>query len=193
LNDVLDKLSALAGKSAENTTRGYGWRLMELGKHIERSRHTARLLRELCVHPGDGATATLAVLLDVTDCTITHRARYRGEPTLLTVLDLLLVDGSNPRSIMHQIDEMAPHMAVMPMEPKDHSISESQRVLLTLQNELTLADIDRLVNKRTKGGNRGQLERQLKRIEQSVLKLSQLITQTYFAHSRDPNNHRLRR
>jgi uncharacterized alpha-E superfamily protein len=43
-------------------------------------------------------------LLELADSSITYRARYRSQPEWLPVLDLLMRDETNPRSILFQID-----------------------------------------------------------------------------------------
>ena len=43
-------------------------------------------------------------LLELSDSIVTYRARYRAQPEWLPVLDLLLRDESNPRSVLFQIN-----------------------------------------------------------------------------------------
>jgi len=50
------------------------------------------------------ANGNLDWLLELSDSIITYRARYRAQPEWLPVLDLLLLDESNPRSILFQLD-----------------------------------------------------------------------------------------
>jgi uncharacterized circularly permuted ATP-grasp superfamily protein/uncharacterized alpha-E superfamily protein len=187
LEEVLERLAAVSGKTAENMTRGYGWRLLELGKRIERARFGTRLLRELAREPRQDDGGALPRLLAIADSTITHRARYRSAASALTVVDLLLVDGSNPRSIVYQINQMYPHLRVMPLEPRDEQLSESHRILLSIQNELTLANIERLIMRHNKDGRRALLEKLLKRVDQAMAALSSHISRTYFAHTRSPH------
>jgi uncharacterized alpha-E superfamily protein len=40
----------------------------------------------------------------LSDSIVTYRSRYRAQPEWLPVLDLLVLDASNPRSILFQID-----------------------------------------------------------------------------------------
>ncbi|MEM1231164.1 MAG: circularly permuted type 2 ATP-grasp protein, partial [Pseudomonadota bacterium] len=187
LEEVLERLAAVAGKTAENMTRSYGWRLLELGKRIERARLCTRLLRELALDPAQDDSGTLPLLLAIADSTITHRARYHTSASALTVIDLLLVDASNPRSVAYQINQMYPHLRVMPLEPREEQLSESHRILLGIQNELTLANTERLVARHNRDGRRAQLERLLKRVDQAMNALSRHISRTYFAHTRSPH------
>ena len=45
LNTMIQNLSAITGMIQENMTRGYGWRLLDMGRRIERTRYAARLIR----------------------------------------------------------------------------------------------------------------------------------------------------
>jgi uncharacterized alpha-E superfamily protein len=183
LNELIEKLSAVSGQVYENMTRSYGWRLLDMGKRIERTRFSTRTLRFLLARNADEAIGTLNLMLDVCDSTITHQARYRALPTPESVLDLLLLDGSNPRSVIHQINTMQPHLAVMPLEGREGTLSDAARVLLIAQNELILADVSQLASVISKGGTRTRLDRVLRRIEDSADELSRIITRTYFTHT----------
>ncbi|MCZ6618097.1 MAG: circularly permuted type 2 ATP-grasp protein [Gammaproteobacteria bacterium] len=182
LNDLIEKLSAVNGQIHENMTRGHGWRLLDLGRRLERSRFVVQVIGDLCTNEPQQPGA-LNLLLDACDSSITHRARYRANPTLNTVLDLLLVDNSNPRAVIHQVEIMQEHMSVMPMEHEEKGLSESGRILLTAHTDLALADVDKLVDVISKRGRRTHLARLLKRTEQAVDLLSQEITRTYFDHT----------
>ena len=57
------------------------------------------------------ASGNLDWLLELSDSIITYRARYRTQPEWLPVLDLLLLDESNPRSIIFQLDGILKSLA----------------------------------------------------------------------------------
>ncbi len=99
LDNAVITLSAFSGLLSENTTRGFGWRFLEIGRRMERALHTSELLRCGLGSAADDIEPCLQVLLQIADSTITYRRRY---PTTLQtdlVLQLLLVDESNPRSV----------------------------------------------------------------------------------------------
>ena len=182
LDDLVEKLSAVNGQIYENMTRGHGWRLLVSGRRLERSRFVIRIIRELCTREPQEPGA-LALLLDACDSGITHRARYQSNPTLNTVLDLLLVDNSNPRAVIHQVEVLQLHFEAMPNDQSDGGLAESERLLLATQHELILADVDKLVTVVSKAGLRTHLNRLLKRIDQNMITLHQVITRTYFDHT----------
>ena len=79
LDDLVEKLSAVNVRIHENMTRGYGWRMLDSGRRLERGQYMIRVIRELCVREPQAAGA-LALLLDVSDSTLPYRARYQTSP-----------------------------------------------------------------------------------------------------------------
>lgn len=183
LNDLVEAQSAVNGLIHENMTRGYGWRLLDMGRRVERARFSARVMRELLVRADRDHPGVLGLQLELADSLITYRARYRAEPQAPAVLDLVLADESNPRSLAFQLSMMRQHMDVMPLETIDGRPSRAQKLLISMHTEVMLADVDKLATTTSSGGNRTQLNRLLSRCDKGVATLTELITQTYFSHS----------
>jgi uncharacterized alpha-E superfamily protein len=192
LDDLIEKLSAVNGQVHENMTRGYGWRLLDSGRRLERSRFLIRVIRDLCTREPQ-ERGTLSLLLDVCDSGITHRTRYQSAPTVNTVLDLLLVDNSNPRSLIHQVDTLKRHFETMPKGEEEDDLSKADRLLLASQSELVLAEIEKLTSVVSKNGVRTHLNRMLKRLDEHLVLLQDVITRTYFQHTlEDPQSYNRR-
>ena len=100
LDSVIVSLMTLSGFALDGMTRDHGWRFLSLGRRIER-------LQWMCVALGRALSAPedsdLGWLLELADSSLTYRARYMGQPDWLPVLDLLVCDRTNPRSIAFQI------------------------------------------------------------------------------------------
>ncbi|WP_426112920.1 circularly permuted type 2 ATP-grasp protein [Massilia sp. PWRC2] len=99
LDDAAASLMMLSGFALDGMTRDLGWRFMSIGRRLERLQFQSVALQLALAMDGD-----LDWLLELSDSIITYRARYRTQPEWLPVLDLLLRDESNPRSILFQID-----------------------------------------------------------------------------------------
>jgi uncharacterized alpha-E superfamily protein len=109
-------LSAFSGLLMENTTRGAGWRFLEIGRRMERALQMAELLRAGIAEVPPDAEPYLHILLQVADSSITYRTRYLSVLRTDLVLQLLLADESNPRSVafqlaalVHQFDSLGDH------------------------------------------------------------------------------------
>ncbi|MBX3705565.1 MAG: circularly permuted type 2 ATP-grasp protein [Pseudomonadales bacterium] len=183
LNDLTEAQSAVNGLIHENMTRGYGWRFLDLGRRLERARYIIRVMRELLIRVDPLDPGVLGMQLELADSLITYRSRYKTEPQLPAVLDLVLADDTNPRSLVFQLGEMKNHMAVMPLEELDGHLSRKQRILIGMHTEITLADVDKLAGVTSRNGRRTHLNRLLNRCEQGLDTLTDLISQTYFSHS----------
>ncbi len=101
LDDAATSLMMLAGFALDGMTRDLGWRFMSIGRRLERLQFQSIVLQRALAMDQNG---NLEWLLELSDSIITYRARYRAQPEWLPVLDLLLRDETNPRSILFQID-----------------------------------------------------------------------------------------
>lgn len=103
IEQVLLLLAAFGGLSADSMSRGQRWRFLEIGRRIERGLGVVNLLRGLCPPGADAMAVPWEALLAVADASITYRRRYRVTADVGAVLDLLIDDESNPRSLAYQL------------------------------------------------------------------------------------------
>jgi uncharacterized alpha-E superfamily protein len=90
----------LAGFALDGMTRDLGWRFLSIGRRIERLQFICALLQQALAGPAD---ADLNWVLELADSSVTYRSRYMARPEWLPVLDLLVRDAHNPRSIYFQL------------------------------------------------------------------------------------------
>lgn len=156
VNHGLRRIAAFSGLSAENMNRAMGWRFLDLGRRIERALTTAAVVRRFVL---DGAsTEALDVALEVGDSQITYRWRYVMRPAALPVLDLLVLDGANPRSVAFQLKRIVEHLEALPATVVDGRPADLLRVARKIEarvtnsaaEALTLRDIDRVTNRLTR-------------------------------------------
>ncbi|MGC3982331.1 MAG: circularly permuted type 2 ATP-grasp protein [Steroidobacteraceae bacterium] len=102
LDWLLLTLAALSGFSMDDLTQDDGWRLMLLGRRLERLQFLSELLSGKLQSGVPLTQGELEWLLDVNGCTIAYRSRYLTSPRLGLVLDLLLREPANPRSVSYQ-------------------------------------------------------------------------------------------
>jgi uncharacterized alpha-E superfamily protein len=111
---VLLSLAALTGFCEEDMTHDEGWRMMRLGRRLERMQFVANILGRQLRSRHATRAETVEWLLDVCDSTPIYRARYLGVTRLSQMLNLLLYDDGHPmalafhrRSIDRDLDELA--------------------------------------------------------------------------------------
>jgi uncharacterized circularly permuted ATP-grasp superfamily protein/uncharacterized alpha-E superfamily protein len=184
LDDGVRFLNAFSGTEAENMTRNYAWRFLEMGRRVERAAHLIDLTRGLVLGgPAPEEDGSLRLLLELGDSFMTYRSRYLMTPLLAPVLDLLLLDETNPRSLAWQLAELDGHLAELPTDGPHRSLE--QRMVLRLLTELRLADLAALL-RRTPSGARPELGDLLARGAAMLPDLSHVIARTWFAHSETP-------
>ena len=174
---ALKSLAAFSGLSQENMVRGAGWRFLDIGRRIERGIATCRFARHFAeaTAPTDGLDA----LLDLTDSQITYRSRYLLGASLQPVLDLVMLDPYNPRSVAFQIDRLDCEIAELPSLSDNGMLEAPRRLALKLATECRTAEA-------------GRLDRtSILLFEQLLMGLSSAIADRYFLQSTGPEGSRL--
>jgi uncharacterized circularly permuted ATP-grasp superfamily protein/uncharacterized alpha-E superfamily protein len=188
LDHLILQLVAFSGLSAESMPREAGWMLLDFGRRLERALGMVSLLRATLVPAMDGALQRqlMETILVICDSLNTFRRRYRSYMHLPTVLELILLDQHHPRSLAYQFDCLQRHIAEQPRGPGAKRLGEDERCILEAYTELRLADAARLSRLEEGDGFRKALDELLARQTESLWRLSDVITSTYFSHSQPP-------
>lgn len=163
---LVEEFAALAGLMAENVVRGPVWRFLDMGRRIERALAVCRMAR-LLAGARDEAGA-MGALLDLCDSQITYGSRYLAAPNTDAVLDLVLLDATNPRALAFQVAALGEHIAALPRLGEGQLPEVPERVVRALAaplESLTIGEIDDAL---------------LGEIEGRLLALSDAITARYF-------------
>jgi uncharacterized circularly permuted ATP-grasp superfamily protein/uncharacterized alpha-E superfamily protein len=178
LNRCIATLSSLRGIELENITRGPGWHFLSLGIRIERSIQLIGLFRSLIV-PLTGKPASpfgslvLEMLLEVADSSMTYRARYYTSLQAAPVLDLLMNDDLNPRSLAFQIKDLSEHCRFLAGAPlgMEWPLAQQKRIEQAAAR-LFGADVHE------------PLDDLLEALDAELPAFSDALTNIYFSHAR---------
>lgn len=181
INRMLTGFSACSGMVAENMTRNHGWNFMDIGRRLERGAHTIALLRRCLTVQRGVEFELLDSILEITDTVRTYRRRYPGGLETAPVVDLLLADPSNPRSVLFQFDKLREHLEALPSRRGVQPLTEPERILIRCTSTIKLADMHSLVRP-TRGGKRGELTRHLRELGKSLPEFSDHLARIYFSH-----------
>jgi uncharacterized circularly permuted ATP-grasp superfamily protein/uncharacterized alpha-E superfamily protein len=162
-------ISSLSGLAQENMTQLAGWRFLELGRRIERALLTCRLTR--CFAQPGAPDGELDVLLELADSQISYRQRYVMIAALAPVVDLVMLDPNNPRSVVFQLDRIETHLSALPKRTTDGRLSPVQQIAASVATRLRTADAV-AVN-----------EAMVIDIEQALMKLSDAISAAYLVNN----------
>jgi uncharacterized alpha-E superfamily protein len=99
LADTSQMLAALTGAQTDRMSRDDGWRLLSIGRHIERLEFLSTALSEAVSLGLIGDQAGFDAVLDLFDSTISFHAQYQQSRTPQALLGLLVTDPDNPRSL----------------------------------------------------------------------------------------------
>lgn len=173
---MLAAMLSLYGVTA-NMIRDTGWHMIEAGRYLERGLQLCELLTAGLAEKHD-ARATRDVLeavLLASESVVTYRRRYRGSVRASDVLDLLLLDGSNPRSLAFALTELRTHLAAMPASTGS---SRAERLLDHLDTEVAGIDVTALVA--VSGGRRDALVDYLAHVSEQLERLSDAVRHLHF-------------
>ena len=101
--EVLDvigiQLVALVGFQSDRMTRDLGWHMLAAGRLIERLVNLSGILVAFFTHAAVYTPRGFETLLVLFDSSITYRTRYQRQQDISALMDLLVTDETNPRSI----------------------------------------------------------------------------------------------
>ncbi len=178
LDETLMRLSAFAGLVLEGMTRGLGWRFLDLGRRVERSLQIVALLREGASEELPRATRRLENVLEIADGAMTYRSRYLTSVQPNLVVDLLLFDEANPRSLAYQLMRMRERLAGLSNAP----IDQVDALVQTLR-EAPLEAIMTLAPRDPEPPHRPGLEVLLDEFDEAIPALADILNLNYLSHA----------
>ncbi len=187
---ALDRLiltfAAFSGLAMESMTRGFAWRFLDMGHRIERALATLNLLQNALVPVLPREAQLYEIVLEIADSLMTYRRRYMTTLQAAPVLDLLLADESNPRSVAFQLVMLSEHVAALP-KPIAGVMLPEDRLLLKCLTELRLTDVMTAAEPQNiedaDSPRRILAEASLSMLGESLSILSELMSQTYLSHA----------
>jgi uncharacterized circularly permuted ATP-grasp superfamily protein/uncharacterized alpha-E superfamily protein len=181
LNHVIVRLAAFSGLMMESMTRGQAWRFLDMGRRVERAMTLIKLLRSTLCERNDREGPLLEAVLEIADSVMTYRRRYLATLQIAPVVDLLLTDETNPRSVVYQLEALTNHIAALP-NTLDGMRTPQQRIALSVLTDLKLADIDRL-SVLDEHGQRPKLSALLADLTMRIPALSDSLSDRYLNHA----------
>ncbi len=177
LDRAILTLASFSGLMMENMTRSQGWRFLDIGRRLERALQLVELLRHGLAGVVASEQAALEMLLHVADSAITYRTRYYTTMQADLVLDLLLVDEANPRSVGFQLQTLAVHLQQLPGQSDSGRLPEEQQCIMKALTAVRLARTAELA------ADRDQLREALESLKHDLFDASTALSNRYLSHS----------
>ncbi|RQW63683.1 circularly permuted type 2 ATP-grasp protein [Vibrio viridaestus] len=190
LDNLVTALLALSGLNHESMLRGMDWTFQQIGRRTERAIQTATLLKSTLSQPLPSVSQQQvleSVLLSV-EALISFRRRYRTRTHVANGLDLLMVDESNPRSLIYQLNQLKTYLAELPLRSvaRPGGLTDESRLLIRALNDVQLADLEVLAS----SGNDSDIREELNQLMRSTTELLEQFTHKvsdrYFDHTAGP-------
>ncbi|MDY0005355.1 MAG: circularly permuted type 2 ATP-grasp protein [Spongiibacteraceae bacterium] len=181
LQRMLNAVLAFWGAAQESLALTQGGLWLHLGRRIERVHgmlsNTAAFCEQL--PGGDDPARALEALLDANSCVVSHRRRYGSELSLATVWLHLLLEPTNPRSLLSQLEGFGNLLRYLNPTPLQ-GLSEAQRRLLGITTPLQLASVK---DWNTAEECRERLAPLLRQLAEQLAQLGSNLEHRYFQHT----------
>lgn len=178
LDMLVRRGAAFAGYCAENMTRGPNWLFTDLGRRVERALHLVWLTGQVATPSALAESARIRLGLEIAGSVMTYRSRYLNAFHLSPLLDLMLLDESNPRSLAFQLEAMEKALEELTRLVLDGARSTPLTIARSVRYAATRIDVV--------GGSTPQpdvLADYLARIDTGVSSVSEAVTDAYFRHA----------
>ena len=170
LDRAISAMMTLSGFVLDGMTRGIGWRFLSMGRRVER---LATMAAALGVAIEEGRDHELDWLLELADSSITYRSRYLAAPEWLPVLDMVVRDEANPRSLAFQAKGLAEYIAKIELS-HGRFAGETLAPAHAALRALTPADLD---------PESERLAAVIEQLRGAALAVSDAISMKFFSHA----------
>jgi uncharacterized alpha-E superfamily protein len=172
-------VAALAGFTLDDMIQDDAWRLMMLGRRLERLFFSGTLLAR-AMTPSGPNRSELEWLLEITSSTIAYRTRYVDLPRLPGVLQLLIRDSKNPRSLAFHAHDTGELLAAL----VERGSGLSSEFLQEAASEVIDVDFGVLEGIGfTAGAARQAFGERLRGLADAALLLSDRLSMKHFSHT----------
>ena len=177
LEALLGATAAMTGAQTDRMTRDDGWRLLSTGRHLERLGFLASALGwsfdTAAVFEEGGFEAVIALF----DSTITFHSQYQQRHDIPALVDLLVIDRDNPRSLGWVAQTLRGRLAKLAGSPAGEKPPIAQTVPDAQAWSLAA------LCERDAQGRHVQLEGLLQDCTDAAYRLSDELGALYFTHS----------
>jgi len=182
LDNLITSIVAFTGLNRESISREQGWIMLDLGRKIEQSLLVITMLRTTLVKKfNDQVEYNLqqSVLMS-NESLVNYRYKYRRPLQNLLVIDLLIFDPSNPRSLIYQVVRLKAYLQNLPKNNSEDPLPEYERLIIECDSMLKLANKARLAE--SNGREYDGLEAFLSGLYNTLAAIPGSLSKVFFKH-----------
>lgn len=185
LDNMITGTVAFIGLNRESISREQGWLMMDMGRKIEQCLLLISMIRAMLVHKmTDQVEYNLQeAILKSNESLVNYRYKFKAHLQLPLVLDLLVFDTTNPRSLIYQMERLKNHASILPKTIAIKKMAEHERLIFEAYSLLKLGDKDELSKPDSKSAQYKKLDSFLETIYGILASVPVVITKTYFKHA----------
>lgn len=173
------QLGAISGAQGDRMSRDEAWRLVFIGRHVERVSTLAVFLETAVECRALETRSGFDLLLHLFDSTLTYRSRYPGGPGVPTLVDLLVLEPTNPRGLYGVLDRLRDKLVQIPPGTSSQArvpLAEMLPPASALPSRSLLCEADGT-------GRYGKLAALCDQLGERMARLSEEIRVRYFSHA----------
>ncbi len=175
LDRTLVNLASFTGLVMESMTRDLGWQFLDIGRRIERAMGMVDLLRHGLVEQTRRSQRRLETLLEIADSAMTYRSRYQTGVHPILLIDLLLMDEANPRSVAYQLVTLRERFERLSKSP----VREVDRLLERVRS----ASLESIARVSETDRQRPELAALLEELATGLPALAEALGHVYLSHA----------
>jgi uncharacterized circularly permuted ATP-grasp superfamily protein/uncharacterized alpha-E superfamily protein len=181
LLQVSGRMAAITGAQTDRMSRDDGWRLLSIGRHLERLAFLAGALSHGLSTGAVQSDSGFATLLELFDSAITFQAVYQKRQDLSALLDLVVLDRDNPRSLAWVAHTLRSRLARL-----GAGLAADLADRIPDPQAWQLADLVGLITAEPRpDADRPQLPDLLARCQEGAWQLSDDLSARFFTHSEE--------
>lgn len=184
LDNLITSMVAFIGLNRESISREQGWIMLDTGRKLEQSLMLISMLRNTMAYKyEDNVTYSLyEALLKSNEALVNYRYKYRRSLQHLLVLELMLQDPNNPRSLIYQLDRLKTYLSSLPRANVGSSLLAHERIILEAHTLVRLTEKETFTVLDEEETYYEKLDAFLENIFNLLSNITPALSKTYFKH-----------
>jgi len=185
IDNIITLVMAFISLNRESISREQGWELLDAGRKIEQSLSLISMMQSALLNKQDEAIdyILLEVILNSNECMMNYRFKYRVSLKRPLILELMLFDPNNPRSLIYQVERLKNYLSRLPQMYGGQATTKHERLSFEAYSKIKLTDKEQLSELNTTTQHYQHLESFLTDINNLLHEVHNAVSVTYFKHA----------
>ena len=184
LNDLITSMVAFMGLNRESISREQGWIMLDAGRKIEQCLLLVNMLLATVInkHEEEVDYNLQESILISCESLVNYRYKYRAHIQLPLVIDLMLFDSNNPRSLIYQLSRLRAYLHSLPAPKNESHQLQHNKLIAEIFNLMKSEHREQLITLDNKRKKYKSLESFLLSINSLLVAIPEAVSRMYFEH-----------